>query len=115
AARGDAGDRVLAGTPAEQDDDAGPGPGPGRGEVGHGDRTLPAYPGAMAAPEHPDATPHPDDAAPRAHLRPATLAVTTGRPPHEPDQPLNTPVTLASTYVATGDVEYGRYGNPTWT
>jgi cystathionine gamma-synthase len=24
-------------------------------------------------------------------------------------------VTLASTYVAGGDVEYGRYGNPTWT
>jgi cystathionine gamma-synthase len=22
---------------------------------------------------------------------------------------------MASTYVATGDVEYGRYGNPTWT
>ena len=22
---------------------------------------------------------------------------------------------MASTYVAGGDVEYGRYGNPTWT
>lgn len=50
-----------------------------------------------------------------APLRPATLAVTAGRPPHDPDAPLNTPVTLASTYVAGGDVEYGRYGNPTWT
>lgn len=72
----------------------------------------------MAAPEHQDDTPTPGDGkvgAPRHPLRPATLAVTTGRPPHEPDQPLNTPVTLASTYVATGDVEYGRYGNPTWT
>jgi cystathionine gamma-synthase len=48
-------------------------------------------------------------------LRPATVAVTAGRPAKEPDQPLNTPVTLASTYVAGGDVEYGRYGNPTWT
>ena len=48
-------------------------------------------------------------------LRPATLAVTAGRPPHDPDEPLNAPVTLASTYVAGGDVEYGRYGNPTWT
>jgi cystathionine gamma-synthase len=48
-------------------------------------------------------------------LRPATLAVTTGRPTHEPDSPLNTPITMASTYVAGGDVEYGRYGNPTWT
>ena len=73
----------------------------------------------MAAPEHPDDTPAHTDAqnaaVPRTRLRPATLAVTTGRPPHEPDQPLNTPVTLASTYIATGDVEYGRYGNPTWT
>ena len=48
-------------------------------------------------------------------LAPATVAVTAGRPPREPDQPLNTPVTLASTYVAGGDVEYGRYGNPTWS
>ena len=49
------------------------------------------------------------------HLRPATLAVTSGRPPHEPDNPLNTPITMTSTYVAGGDVEYGRYGNPTWS
>jgi hypothetical protein len=28
---------------------------------------------------------------------------------------LNEPITMASTYVAGGDVEYGRYGNPTWT
>ena len=71
----------------------------------------------MAAPEHSDDTarPTPERTTPRHHLRPATLAVTSGRPPHEPDQPLNTPVTLASTYVATGDVEYGRYGNPTWS
>ena len=48
-------------------------------------------------------------------LSPATVAVTAGRPPHEPDAPLNTPITMASTYVAGGDVEYGRYGNPTWT
>jgi cystathionine gamma-synthase len=48
-------------------------------------------------------------------LRPATIAVTAGRPPHEPDQPLNEPIVMASTYVAGGDLEYGRYGNPTWT
>lgn len=48
-------------------------------------------------------------------LRPATLAVTSGRPAHEPDSPLNAPITMASTYVAGGDVEYGRYGNPTWS
>ena len=47
-------------------------------------------------------------------LKPSTLAVTAGRPPHEPDEPLNTPLTMASTYVAGGDREYGRYGNPTW-
>ncbi|QCX27027.1 trans-sulfuration enzyme family protein [Nocardioides jishulii] len=48
-------------------------------------------------------------------LRPHTLAVTLGRPAKEPDAPLNTPITMASTYVAGGEVEYGRYGNPTWT
>ncbi|MEO9324963.1 aminotransferase class I/II-fold pyridoxal phosphate-dependent enzyme [Nocardioides sp. C4-1] len=48
-------------------------------------------------------------------LRPSTVAVTAGRPPHEPDRPLNVPITMASTYVATGDLEYGRYANPTWT
>ncbi|GEB15874.1 aminotransferase class I/II-fold pyridoxal phosphate-dependent enzyme [Pimelobacter simplex] len=48
-------------------------------------------------------------------LRPATIAVTAGRPPHDPDQPLNVPITMTSTYVATGDLEYGRFGNPTWT
>ena len=47
--------------------------------------------------------------------KPSTLAVTAGRPPHEPDRPLNEPLTMASTYVAGGDVEYGRYGNPTWS
>ena len=48
-------------------------------------------------------------------LHPASVAVTAGRPEHVPDAPFNTPVTFASTYVAGGDVEYGRYGNPTWT
>ena len=48
-------------------------------------------------------------------LKPGTVAVHAGRPPHEADQPFNTPVTFASTYVAGGDLEYGRYGNPTWT
>jgi cystathionine gamma-synthase len=47
-------------------------------------------------------------------LSPATTAVTAGRPPHAPDQPLNTPITMASTYRATGELEYGRYANPTW-
>jgi cystathionine gamma-synthase len=52
---------------------------------------------------------------PDAPLSPATLAVTAGRPPHDPDAPLNEPITMASTYVAGGDREYGRYANPSWT
>src|ERR1700712_5153997 len=48
-------------------------------------------------------------------MRPTTKAVHLGRPPREPDQPFNTPITMASTYVAGGDLEYGRYGNPTWS
>jgi cystathionine gamma-synthase len=48
-------------------------------------------------------------------LRPGTIAVTAGRPAHRPDSPLNAPITMASTYVAGGETEYGRYGNPTWT
>ncbi|MCR1782531.1 PLP-dependent aspartate aminotransferase family protein [Nocardioides carbamazepini] len=62
----------------------------------------------MAAPAH-----DPSTTAPA--LRPATLAVTVGRPPHDPDQPLNVPITMTSTYGATGDLEYGRFGNPTWS
>ena len=44
-----------------------------------------------------------------------TIAVTAGRPDKTPDAPLNVPITMAATYVAGGEVEYGRYGNPTWT
>ena len=47
-------------------------------------------------------------------LSPATVVVHAGRPPRDVDQPLNTPITMASTYVAGGDLEYGRYANPTW-
>lgn len=47
-------------------------------------------------------------------LAPATRLVQAGRPPREPDQPLNTPLTPASAFVGGGDLEYGRYGNPTW-
>ena len=56
-----------------------------------------------------------DDPTPARPVRPATIAVTAGRPPHVPDAPLNVPLTMASTYVAGGDLEYGRYANPTWT
>ncbi len=47
--------------------------------------------------------------------QPATRVVTTGRPPHDPDQPLNPAITMASTFVAGGEREYGRFGNPTWS
>ena len=62
----------------------------------------------------------PDDARPASPRptpprRPSTRAVHAGRPPHQSDEPLNTPVTFASTYVAGGEREYGRYTNPTWT
>jgi cystathionine gamma-synthase len=62
-----------------------------------------------------DRDPDTPDTPDGPQLRPATVAVTAGRPPRSPDEPLNTPLTLASTYVAGGDVEYGRYGNPTWS
>ncbi len=68
-----------------------------------------------AQPGQPTGDPKDDPRRGTATLRPATVAVTAGRPPRTPDQPLNTPLTLASTYVAGGDLEYGRYGNPTWT
>ena len=46
---------------------------------------------------------------------PATQAIVAGRPPGEPDGPLNQPVVFASNYHAHGPVAYGRDGNPTWT
>ena len=47
-------------------------------------------------------------------LRLSTVAVKAGRPEVAPDQPFNEPLVMASTYVAGGEIEYGRYGNPTW-
>lgn len=52
---------------------------------------------------------------PVSEFRPETLAVTAGRPDPVADAPLNTPVVFASTYIADGELEYGRFGNPTWT
>jgi cystathionine gamma-synthase len=48
-------------------------------------------------------------------LDPSTVAVVAGRPAAVADAPFSEPVTFASTYRAGGDLEYGRYGNPTWT
>ena len=49
-----------------------------------------------------------------AGLSSATVAVTAGRPPRQPDGPTNAPIVMASTYHAGGEIGYGRYGNPTW-
>jgi cystathionine gamma-synthase len=57
-------------------------------------------------------TPAPSD---QPALHPDTVAVRAGRPPHAVDSPLNAPITMAATYVAGGQLEYGRYANPTWT
>lgn len=40
-----------------------------------------------------------------------TKAISSGRPKRYPDGPLNTPVSLNSTYTAGGQWGYGRYGN----
>jgi cystathionine gamma-synthase len=55
-------------------------------------------------------TPH--DA--RSGWHPDTKSVKAGRPSSRPDAPFNPPLVMASTYVAGGDLEYGRYGNETW-
>ncbi len=54
-------------------------------------------------------------AGPDRPLAPSTLAVVAGRPDRVPDAPFSEPVTFASTFNAGGEVEYGRYGNPTWS
>jgi cystathionine gamma-synthase len=58
-------------------------------------------------------SPH-DVHPPESSLAPATVAVAAGRPPRQPDGPMNPPLVMASTYHAGGEVGYGRYGNPTW-
>jgi cystathionine gamma-synthase len=46
-------------------------------------------------------------------IHPETAAVHLGRP-EGPGEPLNTPITMTSTYRAEGEQTYGRDGNPTW-
>ena len=46
--------------------------------------------------------------------RPETIAVTAGRPTHQPDAALNPAIQLTSTFHAGGPLGYGRYGNETW-
>lgn len=44
----------------------------------------------------------------------STTVVSAGRPRNKAGAPLNVPITPASTYMA-GGIDYGRFGNPTWT
>ena len=67
-----------------------------------------------APPTQPTTPPTTQLAALDPAWKPSTVAVAAGRPEHRPDAPLNVPIVMASTYVAGGDLEYGRYGNPTW-
>ncbi len=47
--------------------------------------------------------------------KPATLAISAGRPDPAPDAPLNPPIILSSTFHAGGPLGYGRYGNESWS
>ncbi len=48
------------------------------------------------------------------NLHPHTSAISAGRPAREPGAPLNTSISLNSTFSA-GGVGYGRFGNETWS
>lgn len=47
-------------------------------------------------------------------MRPETVAITAGRPKAAPGAPLNTAISLNSTFTAGGELGYGRFGNETW-
>lgn len=46
--------------------------------------------------------------------RPDTVTVQAGRPARTPGAPMNTPITLSSTYVHDTNLAYGRDGNDGW-
>lgn len=48
------------------------------------------------------------------HLHPETIAVSSGRPQHTAGEGINVPISLNSTFVAGGPINYGRTGNETW-
>ncbi len=48
-------------------------------------------------------------------MRPETAAITSGRPLAQPGAPLNTAISLNSTFTAGGPIGYGRFGNETWS
>ena len=47
-------------------------------------------------------------------LHPETLAISSGRPSHTAGEGINIPISLNSTFVANGSINYGRTGNQTW-
>jgi len=47
-------------------------------------------------------------------LHPETLAISSGRPVHSAGEGINVPISLNSTFVAGGPINYGRTGNETW-
>ncbi len=49
------------------------------------------------------------------NLRPESLIVSAGRPPHTVGAAVNVSVSFTSTYVAPDGIGYGRSGNDTWT
>ncbi len=48
------------------------------------------------------------------NLHPDTLAISAGRPAHTAGVGINAPISLNSTFVAGGPINYGRTGNETW-
>ncbi|WP_026163140.1 trans-sulfuration enzyme family protein [Kribbella catacumbae] len=48
-------------------------------------------------------------------LDPSTVVVHAGRPSRVPDAPVGESPVFSSTYIAGGDLGYGRYGNTAWT
>ena len=46
---------------------------------------------------------------------PRTKIVSTGRPGKSADAPINTSISLTSTFIAPNQIGYGRYGNETWS
>ena len=48
------------------------------------------------------------------NLHPDTLAISAGRPAHAAGVGINAPISLNSTFVAGGPINYGRTGNETW-
>lgn len=48
-------------------------------------------------------------------MRPATRAITSGRAPRKPGDPLSVPPVFASGFHANGTLPYARDGSPTWS